>query len=221
FSSLSSSTESLVMAAVIVCPPISMRTCAVVVPFFTSTILPLSWLRALSFMGGPFLPSLSRCKAVARQDLLTLRGHDEVCKLLRRGRRTRYDGQSVVGSNGQIVRQRHDLLAGIFFLCRQRIRAIGQENVGPCFRDVPAIDRAPGRRRGAVRGTGQLQGFFLQRRLRAGPDRFGLAEDREGIVAGRIGLRRRGAELDARIEHALEQVGAVDLQPGPDQRAQR
>src|SRR5262249_43551000 len=31
-------------------PPISMRTCAVVWPFFTSTILPLMMLRALSFM---------------------------------------------------------------------------------------------------------------------------------------------------------------------------
>src|SRR5215510_3106280 len=38
------------MAAVTVWPPISTFTCAVVVPFFTSTILPLSRLRALIFM---------------------------------------------------------------------------------------------------------------------------------------------------------------------------
>src|SRR5262249_51530959 len=37
------------MEAVTVEPPISMRTCAVVCPFFTSTILPLRMLRALSF----------------------------------------------------------------------------------------------------------------------------------------------------------------------------
>jgi hypothetical protein len=29
-----------------------MRTCDVVAPFVTSRILPLSWLRALSFIGG-------------------------------------------------------------------------------------------------------------------------------------------------------------------------
>src|SRR5260370_17274776 len=47
------------MAAVIVWPPISTFTCAVVVPFFTSTILPLSRLRALIFM-TPLLGALSR-----------------------------------------------------------------------------------------------------------------------------------------------------------------
>src|SRR5215510_9451655 len=47
--SLSSSTASLVMADVTIDPPMSMRTCAVVWPFFTSTILPLRMLRALSF----------------------------------------------------------------------------------------------------------------------------------------------------------------------------
>src|SRR5260370_28125902 len=57
--SFSSSTDSLVMAAVIVWPPISTFTCAVVVPFFTSTILPLSRLRALIFM-TPLLGALSR-----------------------------------------------------------------------------------------------------------------------------------------------------------------
>ena len=31
-------------------PPISIRICDVVAPFMTSTMVPLSWLRALSFM---------------------------------------------------------------------------------------------------------------------------------------------------------------------------
>src|SRR5262252_6916073 len=47
----SSSTASLVIEAVTIWPgAISRRTCAVVAPFFTSRILPLSLLRALSFM---------------------------------------------------------------------------------------------------------------------------------------------------------------------------
>src|SRR5262249_18460804 len=46
------------MAAVIVWPPISTFTCAVVAPFFTSTILPLSRLRALIFM-APLLVAVA------------------------------------------------------------------------------------------------------------------------------------------------------------------
>src|ERR1700751_543253 len=47
----SSSTASLLIEAVTIWPgAISRRTCAVVAPFFTSRILPLSLLRALSFM---------------------------------------------------------------------------------------------------------------------------------------------------------------------------
>src|SRR5215468_10495316 len=46
----SSSTASLVIEAVTIVPPTSIRTCAVVAPFFTSTLLPLRRLRALIFM---------------------------------------------------------------------------------------------------------------------------------------------------------------------------
>src|SRR5262249_41564605 len=50
FLRLRSATASLVIAALITMPwPMSMWTWEVVVPFLTSTILPLSWLRALSF----------------------------------------------------------------------------------------------------------------------------------------------------------------------------
>src|SRR5262245_42074499 len=48
------------MAAVTVWPPISTFTCAVVAPFFTSTILPLSRLRALIFMAPLLKSAISR-----------------------------------------------------------------------------------------------------------------------------------------------------------------
>src|SRR5215467_1719076 len=48
------------MAAVTVWPPISTFTCAVVAPFFTSTILPLSRLRALIFMTPLLKSAISR-----------------------------------------------------------------------------------------------------------------------------------------------------------------
>src|SRR5215472_8856118 len=77
------------MAAVIVWPPISTLTCAVVAPFFTSTILPLSRLRALIFMAPLLVAVASRPRRigvgeeqflpvdlVVRDRLLTL-GRDE------------------------------------------------------------------------------------------------------------------------------------------------
>src|ERR1700754_1344445 len=51
-----SATASLVIDAVTTTPwPMSMRTWDVVAPFLTSTTLPLSWLRALSFFNGRLL----------------------------------------------------------------------------------------------------------------------------------------------------------------------
>src|SRR5262249_47736156 len=48
---LRSATASFVIADVMTVPlPMSILTCDVVAPFLTSTILPLSWLRALSFL---------------------------------------------------------------------------------------------------------------------------------------------------------------------------
>src|SRR5215472_5870524 len=77
------------MAAVIVWPPISTLTCAVVAPFFTSTILPLSRLRALIFMAPLLVAVASRPRRIGigeeqflpvdlviRDRLLTL-GRDE------------------------------------------------------------------------------------------------------------------------------------------------
>jgi len=53
--------------------------------------------------------------------------------------------------------------------------------------------------------TGKLQRLVLQSRSGIAADSFRLAEDFEGIIAGRIGFRRRCAERDLRVEHALEQ----------------
>src|SRR5262245_44216389 len=52
------------MAAVTVWPPISTFTCAVVAPFFTSTILPLSRLRALIFMTPLLRSAISRPRRI-------------------------------------------------------------------------------------------------------------------------------------------------------------
>src|SRR5690348_1670590 len=52
------------MAAVTVWPPMSTFTCAVVAPFFTSTILPLSLLRALIFMAHLLVAAASRPRRI-------------------------------------------------------------------------------------------------------------------------------------------------------------
>src|SRR6266704_6366617 len=62
--SFSSSTDSLVMAAVTVWPPMSTFTCAVVALFFTSTILRLSLLRALIFMARLLVEAASRPRRI-------------------------------------------------------------------------------------------------------------------------------------------------------------
>ena len=48
-----STTASLVIDAVTIAPPISILTCEVVAPFTTSTMVPMSWLRALSSCSFP------------------------------------------------------------------------------------------------------------------------------------------------------------------------
>src|SRR5262249_11817416 len=58
-------TASLVIEDVTTAPPISMRTCAVVWPFFTSTILPLMMLRALNFMRHLLLADWGLSRATA------------------------------------------------------------------------------------------------------------------------------------------------------------
>ena len=47
--------------------------------------------------------------------------------------------------------------------------------------------------------------FFSSVAEAPGLDLLGFAKNLPGVVAGRIGLRRRGAELDRGIEHAVEQ----------------
>src|SRR6201996_9007829 len=63
----SSSTASLVIEDVTIWPlPISTRTCEVVAPFFTSTTVPLIWLRALMRMIDPHRICRARqCRASA------------------------------------------------------------------------------------------------------------------------------------------------------------
>src|SRR5262249_31705294 len=100
---------SLVIAAVTTCPPMSMRTWAVVVPFLTSTIRPLSWLRALIFMGLLLLRQIRCSKAVLGEYFLSFGGEDEQSEAVRGGRRVIHHRKSVIGANRQRVRQRHDL----------------------------------------------------------------------------------------------------------------
>ena len=132
----------------------------------------------------------------------------------RAGRGIGHHGQAVIRADGQGVRQRDGLQAGIFLLGIARRGAVGEENVGPAFGDMPAIRAASGGRRGARGAAGELQRLALESRPDVRPDRFGLAKGLEGIVAGRIGLRGRGAEFDLRVEHAIEQRIARHGEPG-------
>src|SRR5262245_57397967 len=70
FASFSSSTAAFVIDDVMMVPPISSFTCAVVAPLVTSTTVPLIMLRALSFMDDSFglrLPSARRARVLADQ----------------------------------------------------------------------------------------------------------------------------------------------------------
>src|SRR5262245_13946972 len=58
FCNFKSSTASFVIDAVTTVPATSMRTCAVVCPFSTSTIVPFSIFRAMSFISLSILPAL-------------------------------------------------------------------------------------------------------------------------------------------------------------------
>ena len=65
--------NSLVIAAVTTWPPMSIRTWAVVAPFFTSTILPFNLLRALSFASrSPHCGSAGAAEAVFREHALAV-----------------------------------------------------------------------------------------------------------------------------------------------------
>ena len=87
----------------------------------------------------------------------------------------------------------------------------------PPLRDPVAVDASRSRRRWRRgRPAGQLE------RLRAEPvERIGDAvlldppEHLPGVVARRVGLRRRSAELDRRVEHALRRgCRCVTVEPG-------
>src|SRR5262249_13208383 len=71
-----------------------------------------------------------------------------------------------------------------------------------------------------IRAADELQRLALERRESARTQLVGLAKYFPGIVTGRVGARRRGAELDGRIEHRIEQRRGRDRQPGPRQRAE-
>ena len=92
-------------------------------------------------------------------------------------------------------------------------------SAGP--RDVPAIDSAPCG--GAALSAAPVNGlaFFSSVAERARLELLGLAKHLPGVIAGRIGLRRRGAELDLRDRACGRAASAgVDLEAGPRQRAQ-
>jgi hypothetical protein len=73
----------------------------------------------------------------------------------------------------------------------------------------------------AIGPAGQQQRLGFQRRARARTNSFRPPEQREGVVAGRIGARRRGAEPQRGIEHALQQRSRRHVEPRPRDGAQR
>ena len=147
---------------------------------------------------NPLLRQSGRGKTVLCERALAFRRENEHCEFVRRRRGAVHHGQAVVGADRERVGQCDDLLRRVLALRGQRIGAIGQENIGRTLRDELAIDRAA-LRRGRARGpAGELQRFLLERGGGACLELLGFTKNLPGVIAGRIGLRRRGAELDSR-----------------------
>ncbi|KAF0121345.1 MAG: hypothetical protein FD152_3875 [Xanthobacteraceae bacterium] len=83
-----------------------------------------------------------------------------------------------------------------------------------------AIGVAPGRDGRAGGPARQLQRLGLERRPRPRTHGFRPREDLVGVVARRVRPRRRGAELDRRIEHPFQQGRRRHLQPRLHEGAQ-
>src|SRR5262249_8726268 len=167
-----------------------------------------------------YLSVLAGRETVLGQNLLSGGRENELGKALSRRRRAGDHGQAVIGTNCQPFSQFYDLLFGILLLCLADSSAVSKKNVSAAFTDVPAVSVAAGGRLDASGIAGELQRLFFQYGPRTGFHRFCLGKDFESIIARRIGLWRRRAELGYRIEHPVEQGRAVDLEPGLDQRAQ-
>src|SRR5262249_30081467 len=137
---LRSATASFVIADVMTMPlPMSIRTWDVVAPFLTSTILPLSWLRALSFfMVYSFqefrVPSYCGSAGVAKPCFASTRwpSIDRMKSGERVGLRRAavQHGEPVIGAARELDRQRNDLLAGILRPGFARTGAVGKKDVG-------------------------------------------------------------------------------------------
>ena len=111
--------------------------------------------------------------------------------------------------------------AGRVFLLRgKRIGAIGQEDIGGALRDELAIERASLRAGRAGGPAGELQRLLLQRGLGARLDASRLCgkPPRRSRRTDRLSASRCRAPLG--VEHAVKQRGRLNLQAGPDQRAQ-
>ena len=105
----------------------------------------------------------------------------------------------------------------------RRVRAVGQKDVGAALGHPFAVD-APrsGRRRRRGGPAGQLERFRAEPVERVG-DAILLDPPKHlpRIVARGIRHRRRRGELDGRIEHALNEIAARDLEARSHQGAHR
>jgi hypothetical protein len=91
------------------------------------------------------------------ENALPFRRCDEQGELVGALGRTSHDGQAIICTDRQGVRQGNDLLVRIFPLRVAGGRAIGEKDVNAAFGNVPAVGIAAGRRRGAGGATGELK----------------------------------------------------------------
>ena len=164
--------------------------------------------------------AVAGAETVLHQDRLPFLAQDEVGEQGRRHRRVLQHDHPIVRRHIQLRRDLHDLQARHLLLRQDGIGAVGQEHVGLAARHDPAVLVLARRRLLGGRPARELQRLALERRAGAGLARLGLGEQREGIVAGRVGLGRRRAEAHRRIEQGVEQRRRRDLETLAGQRAQ-
>ena len=117
------------------------------------------------------------------QDALAFRRNNDQRETMRRRGCVVHHGQSIVGAHRERVGQRHDLLTRILALCHDRVGALGEEDVGTAFGEVPSIHAAPCGWLRARGRAGQLQSLALKQGAAAGCERLGFRKDLERIVA--------------------------------------
>ncbi|MCG3188935.1 MAG: hypothetical protein LKCHEGNO_01157 [Burkholderiaceae bacterium] len=137
-------------------------------------------------------------------------------------RRALYRDHAVVGADVHRLGHRQRTQLRLLDARLGGVGAVGEKDVGTALCDEFAVGIAARRRWRRIRTAGELQGLgrkLLKRALAA--LLLDALEHQPGIVARRVGLRRRGAELDRRIEQAIDQRLGRHIDRRRDQGAHR